>query len=577
MKHFYFKRLLLSMIVVVGVVCPQLSFAQGTHATIVGKITDTKGETVIGATVQVRNESTGFTTGVATNANGDYTIQQIPLGTPYTITAKYVGYGDQKKSGYTLNQGDMLRVNFVMKEEAVTMDEVQVVANSLRKSVSNAGAATVISAKNIAVLPVNGRNFTSLIDLSPLSAGSSLGGQLSTSTNFTIDGMTAKNPTSGGTTNRNGGPYSISMEAVREFEVVTNQYDVTFGRSGGGTVSTVTKSGTNTTKGSAFLFSRANWLSSPYNISGTKRDVKFSTYQYGASLGGAIVKDRAHYFVAWDHQEDSRPLYIADIKSAADETRLNLTQTTLDRFLKIARSKYGVASTPQTGSFDKKQGTDAVFARIDWQLNPTNLLTIRDNYVNDRNKQKLDDNTTINLYEVYGDVNSVDNSLLATLRTVFSPKTVNELKLQHLYTSEESTPNEQLSQNNIPRAIIQNIPSEVNGKTVYTNIQLGGQRYSPENFYNNVVHLVDNLYYNTKRVNYTFGMDMMYSNMNSRYGSEANGRFYYLGLDAFENNQPYRYAREIYMTKDERVKQDIVNSGVYAQLQTKLFKGFEVM
>ena len=203
MKHFYFKRLLLSMIVVVGVVCPQLSFAQGTHATIVGKITDTKGETVIGATVQVRNESTGFTTGVATNANGDYTIQQIPLGTPYTITAKYVGYGDQKKSGYTLNQGDMLRVNFVMKEEAVTMDEVQVVANSLRKSVSNAGAATVISAKNIAVLPVNGRNFTSLIDLSPLSAGSSLGGQLSTSTNFTIDGMTAKNPTSGGTTNRN--------------------------------------------------------------------------------------------------------------------------------------------------------------------------------------------------------------------------------------------------------------------------------------------------------------------------------------------------------------------------------------
>ena len=577
MKHFYFKRLLLSMIVAVGVLYPQLSFAQGTHATIVGKITDTKGETVIGATVQVRNESTGFTTGVATNVNGDYTIQQIPLGTPYTITAKYVGYGDQKKSGYTLNQGDMLRVNFVMKEESVTMDEVQVVANSLRKSVSNAGAATVISAKNIAVLPVNGRNFTSLIDLSPLSAGTSLGGQLSTSTNFTIDGMTAKNPTSGGTTNRNGGPYSISMEAVREFEVVTNQYDVTFGRSGGGTVSTVTKSGTNTTKGSAFLFSRANWLSSPYNITGTKRDVKFSTYQYGASLGGAIIKDRDHDFVAWDHQEDSRPLDIAKIKSAADETRLNLTQTTLDRFLQIARSKYGVASTPQTGSFDKKQGTDAVFARIDWQLNPTNLLTIRDNYVNDRNKQKLDDNTTINLYEVYGDVNSVDNSLLATLRTVFSPKTVNELKLQHLYTSEKSTPNEQLSQNNIPRAIIQNVPSTVDGKTVYTSIQLGGQRYCPENFYNNVLHLVDNLYYNTKRVNYTFGMDMMYSNMNSRYGSETNGRFYYLGLDAFENNQPYRYARDIYMTEDQRVKENILNSGLYGQLQTKLFKGFDLM
>ena len=577
MKHSLQKSLLLSLIAVLGIICPQFLTAQTTHATIVGRITDNKGETVIGATVMVRNESTGFSTAVITNEKGDYTIQQLPLGTPYTVTAKYVGYGEQKKTGYTLNQGDMLRVNFVMKEQSVTINEVQVVANSLRKSASNTGAATAISAKTISVLPVNGRNFTSLIDLSPLSSGSSLGGQLSTSTNFTIDGMTAKNPTSGGTTNRNGGPYSITMEAVREFEVVTNQYDVTLGRSGGGTVSTVTKSGTNTLKGSAFLFSRANWLSSPYDIQGRDRKVDFSTYQYGASLGGAIIKDRAHFFVAWDHQEDNRPLYIADIQDASDEKKYNLYQASLDRYLNIARTKYGVASSPQTGSFNKNQGTDAVFARVDWQLNPTNLLTVRDNYCNDRNKQKLDDNTTINLYEVYGDVKSVDNSLMATLRSVFSPKTVNELKLQHLYTSENSTANNQLPTANIPRAIVENVKSTVDGKDVYTNIQLGGQRYCPENFYNNVVHLIDNLYYNTKRVNYTVGLDVMYSNMNSRYGSETNGRFYYKGLDAFENNQPYRYAREIYMTDDQRVRENIINSGIYGQLQTKLFKGFEIM
>jgi len=571
------KRILLFFIAVAGLLCPQFAMSQSTNATITGKITDSKGEVVVGASVIVVNESTGFSTGSESNSKGDYIIQQIPLGGPYIISAKYVGYGEHKKTGFTLNQGDMLRVNFIMKEEAIAINEVQIVANSLRKLVSNAGAATAISEKNIAVLPVNGRNFTSLIELSPLSTGNSLGGQLSTSTNFTIDGMTAKNPTSGGTTNRNGGPYAISMEAVREFEVVTNQYDVTFGRSGGGTISTVTKSGTNMLKGSAFVYSRANWLSSPYDIRGNERDVEFSTYQYGASLGGPIIKDRAHFFVAWDHQQDSRPLYIADIQDASDEKRLNLTQSTLDRFLQIARSKYGVASSPQTGSFEKTQGTDAVFARIDWQLNPTNLLTIRDNYVNDRNNQKLDDNTTINLYEVYGDVNSVDNSLLATLRSVLSPKTVNELKLQHLFTSEESSPNSQLPESNIPRAIIQNVASTIDDKTVYTNIQLGGQRYCPENFYNNVFHLVDNLYYNTKRVNYTFGFDAMYSHMNSLYGSETNGRFYYLGLDAFEKQQPYRYAREIYMSDDQRVKQNIVNTGIYGQLHFKPFKGFEIM
>jgi hypothetical protein len=108
-------------------------------------------------------------------------------------------------------------------------------------------------------LPLNGRNFSNLMDLSPLSRGGGIAGQLASSTNYTIDGMNAKNPTSSGsTTARSGAPYSISIEAVREFKVVTNQYDVTLGRAGGGTVTAVTKSGTNTTSGSAFMYGRAD-------------------------------------------------------------------------------------------------------------------------------------------------------------------------------------------------------------------------------------------------------------------------------------------------------------------------------
>lgn len=552
--------------------------AQGsTQAVITGTVVDEKGETIIGASIQVKNESTGFFTGSITNEKGEYIIKQLPLGSPYTVTASYIGYGEQKKTGYALNQGDQVQVDFTMQEASVEIKAVEVVANSLKNTVPKIGAATSVTAKDIAKLPVNGRNFTSLVDLSPLSTGSSLSGQLASSTNFTIDGMTAKNPTSGGTTNRNGGPYAISMEAVREFEVVTNQYDVTYGRSGGGAVSTVTKSGTNTFAGSAFVYGRADWLSSPYDIRGNKRDASFSTYQFGATLGGPIIKDRAHFFIAWDHQADSRPLQIADLKSASDEKRYNVTQTTLDRYLEIARGKYGVAASPQFGSFDKTQNTDAIFARIDWQLNATNLLTFRDNLVNDRNNQALGDNSSINLYEVYGNVHSLDNSALATLRSVLGPKATNELKLQHLYTLEESTPNTQLPSANIPRAIVEQVSSEVGGKEVFTTIQLGGQRYSPENFYNHVLHLVDNLYYTTNRVNYTFGADLMYTNMNSRYGSEANGRFYFAGMDNFENLTPYRYVREVYLDPDQRVRQNILNTGVYAQLQTKLFPGFEVM
>lgn len=555
--------------------------AQDYRAIVKGVVTDETGEGVIGATVLVKNESTGFSAGSITNETGEYIVKQLPLGSPYSITVSYVGYGDQKKTGYTLNQGDVLRLDFQLKEESVVMEAVQVVANSLKNSIATTGAATSVTANDLNKLPVNGRNFTSLIDLSPLSTGSSLSGQLASSTNYTIDGMSAKGPTSGGsTTSRNGVPYAISMEAIREFKVVTNEYDVTNGRAGGGTISTVTKSGTNQLHGSAFAFLRSDWLSSQYDIRGNKRTNDFSTYQYGASLGGALVKDRVHFFISWDHQADSRPLYIADIQSAADEKRYSLTADTRDRFLQIARSKYGVSDHAQFGSFDKSQNTDAAFARLDWQINATNLLTFTDNFVNDNNNMGLSDNSSINIYEVYGDVKSLNNSATATLRSVFGPRSTNELKLQHLYTSEKSMPGSELPSANIPRAIVERVASDIDGKTATTTIQLGGQRYSPENFYNHVFQLVDNYYYNTNKVNYTYGFDLMYTHLNSRYGSEANGRFYFTGLDNFEALQPYRYVREVYLDNNEdnqRVRQNILNAGVYAQLQTKLFPGFELM
>lgn len=566
-----FTKLIASLLLLC---CVTTLHAQGTQAIITGLVVDQKGETVIGATIQVKNESTGFFTGAITNEKGEYTIKQLPLGSPYTVTASYIGYGEQKKSGYALNQGDMLRVDFKMAEESVAIEAVEVVANSLKNMVPKIGAATSISAQNITKLPVNGRNFTSLMDLSPLSSGGNIAGQLSSSTNYTIDGMTAKGTVASGTTS---GAYTISMEAVREFEVVTNQYDVTNGRSGGGTVSAVTKSGTNNYTGSVFGFGRASWLSSPYDIRGNKSESKFSTYQYGFSLGGPIVKDRAHFYVVWDHQSDSRPIYIADIKSQTDESRYNVTQSTLDQYLQVARDKYGVADSPQFGQFDKGKQTNAVFARIDWQLNATNLLTIRNNFINENNEQSESDNSSINLYEVWIDRKSHNNSLMATLRSVLGTRVTNELKLQHFLVFEGTTPNQQLPGANIPRAIVENVESISGEKKMYTSIQLGGQRYAPEHFKDNVFQLVDNIYYNTNKINYTFGADFMYTNLNSLYGSEMNGRFYFTGMENFNNLTPYRYAREVSLVDDPSVRMNVLNSAVYGQLQTKLFKGFEVM
>ncbi|HEY9262222.1 carboxypeptidase-like regulatory domain-containing protein, partial [Chitinophaga sp.] len=343
------KRSICLFFITLGMLMCSEVFAQSTLADLNGQVKGKDGTMIPGASITVRNESTGFTNRTQSNTKGLYTFKQLPLGGPYTITVSAMGFGSQKKQDYNLNQGDALQVNFDLEPSVSNLDAVTIVSTSNKKAIVNAGAATTITPTDMNRLPVNGRNFSNLAALSPLTGnGNSISGQLGSGTNYTIDGMTAKNPTSAGpTTSRSGAPYSISIEAVREFKVVTNQYDVTLGRSGGGTVSAVTKSGTNTVSGSVFGFGRANWLSSPYDIRGNKRNNDYSTYQFGGSIGGPIIKDKLHYFFAWDHQTDNRSLVIADIQSNSDELVYNITRNVLDTFVNIARTKYGVSNHAQ--------------------------------------------------------------------------------------------------------------------------------------------------------------------------------------------------------------------------------------
>lgn len=553
------------------------SYAQGTQASIRGSVSSMAETPIAGVTVRVKNESTGFTTSSVTNERGNYDLKQLPLGGPYTVTASHMQEGEGTVMGVNLNQGDVAQVNIQLISQSQALDAVEVNAAGLKNTRDYLGAATAFSSQDIKTLPVNGRNFTSLTDLSPLARGGSISGQLGSSTNFTIDGMNAKNPTSAGsTTSRSGAPYSISMEAVREFKVVTNQYDVTFGRSGGGTISAATKAGTNTFEGSAFVYGRTDWLTSKYDIAGNPRIGDYSTYQFGFSLGGPIIKDKLHFFAVWDRQQDNRSLLIADIRGGANEARYKITQPTLDRYLDIARRKYGVSDDPQTGAINKGRTSDAGFLRLDWQINEKNLLTIRNNLTYDYNPLGLGDNTAINILESYGNDKNFDNSFLATLRTSISPRITNELKVQHLYVYQNSTQGDQIGKGYIPRAIVERVTSQIGEDNLQTNIQLGGHRFAQEGFKNNVFQLVNNLYYDTDWAKYTFGVDVMSTQSNSRYGSEVNGRFHFVGLDNFENMTPYRYYREVPLKDDITVKGNIMNFGLYGQLRKNIADGLEM-
>ncbi|MBS1660123.1 MAG: carboxypeptidase regulatory-like domain-containing protein [Bacteroidetes bacterium] len=544
---------------------PGALWAQSTDASIKGFVRTAKGEAVYNATVTVKNLSTGFTASTLSGKDGKYTFLQLPLGTPYSLKVEYQGYTTEVRENISVNQGDQLLFDFAMNVKVTQLDEVVVKPGLSNSRIDRLGSSTAISAQTIQQIPAQNRNFNNLVALAPTSNGGSLSGQRASSTNYTIDGLSARNNLTSGTVG--GGPYSLSLEAIREFEVSTNIYDVTQGRSGGGNVSVVTKSGTNTFTGSVFDYYRADELASKYDIRGVRRNQQFLTNQYGFSIGGPIIKDKLHFFAALDRQNESTPFTIADIRSDDDANSLNISKGALDTLINIARTKYGVAKTPQTGEFGRKTLANTFFIRLDWQLNAKNRLTLRNNYSDWNNPHSNSDNSSINLYEVYGSYRTRENSSILSLRTQVSRTVLNELKVQYQTTLQKYDANEQLPAGNIPRAIVSVSSLLPNGKRGSTTVQIGGQRFTPESDVANQVQLVNSTYITKDKYTITVGTDNTLTYLDNYISNEQNGKFYFNSLQDFDNLNPYRYAREVPTHGLPTVQQYILNTSLFGQIQ----------
>jgi hypothetical protein len=550
------------------------SYSQSTDASVSGVVLNNEKKPVAGATVEIKNESNGFKSLTTTNAEGKYFFKQLPLGTPYTVKVSYVGFAPEAKTDFSINQGDKLVVDFSLLPQGANLQEVIVTSSKLNTRIDRMGASTAISAKTIQQIPAQNRNFTNLAALAPTVNGGNISGQRASSTNYVIDGMSARNNLTSGAVG--GGPYSLSMEAIREFEVITNIYDVTQGRQGGGTISAVTKSGTNTFTGSVFDYYRSDFLASPYDIRGLKRTQNFTTNQYGFSIGGPIIKDKLHFFAALDRQNESSPFFIADIKTDADANNLNISKGALDTIVDIARKKYGVSNRPQTGEFGRKTIANTFFLRLDWQLNAKNRLTLRNNYSDWNNPHSNSDNSSINLYEVYGDFKTRENSTVLSLRTQASRAVLNELKIQYQTTLIEYAPNEELPAANIPRAIVSVSSKLPNGKTGNTTVQIGGQRFTPERDVANQIQLVNTTYITKGKYTVTAGTDNTLTYLDNYVSNEQNGKFFFNSLTDFDNLNPYRYMREVPTKGIPVVKQWVLNASLFGQVQFNPWKDVDV-
>ncbi|HYU26256.1 MAG TPA: TonB-dependent receptor [Thermoanaerobaculia bacterium] len=274
--------------------------AQTSAGALGGRVADESGASLPGVTVTASNASTGFTRSVVTGSDGGYRFPSIPVGT-YSVTADLNGFTSVTTRNVEINVATERTINFALKQATVKEQITVTAAAPLIETSPSVG--TTISQREIENLPLNGRQFANLGSLAPgtsLSVNSdptkpgqltiALNGGSGRNVNFVVDGGDNTDDTIGGALQ------NYNIEAVQEFKIQTQQYKAEYGRTTGGVLTVVTKTGTNDFEGSAYEFYRDKSL----NTASTSEAGVKSPYrrnQYGASLGGPIVKDRAHFFV----------------------------------------------------------------------------------------------------------------------------------------------------------------------------------------------------------------------------------------------------------------------------------------
>lgn len=285
---------------------PAIVFAQANGATLSGLVTDETGGALPGVTVTATNNETGFNRTVTTLADGGYRFVSLPVGI-HSVVADLAGFASVTARNVELNVATERTLNFRLKQAAVK-EQITVTAESPLIETSPS-VGTIVSQRELENLPLNGRQFANLASLAPgttLAQNSdptkpgqmvvALNGGSGRNVNYVIDGGDNTDDTIGGALQ------NFNLEAVQEFKIQTMQYKAEYGRSSGGVLTVVTKTGTNDFRGSVYGFFRDKSLNQKTRAE-TLAGIGKSDYkrrQYGASFGGPIVPDRAHFFVTYE-------------------------------------------------------------------------------------------------------------------------------------------------------------------------------------------------------------------------------------------------------------------------------------
>jgi hypothetical protein len=433
------QPLAVTLILMLLIVPTILAQSQITTGQIQGLVQDANGAVVPGVNIEVKNLETNLVKNVTTNDDGRYVILALPPGN-YSITASKQGFATPVVESTPLTVGQTLTANFSLNPSDVA---ARVTVTSIPTVDTNkTEVSTTLNDTAVSTTPILGRKFEDLLTLTPgvsITQGPdgdeiNFAGQRGIFNNVSLDGGDYNNGFFGEQLGGQRAAIDITLEAVKEFQVVATGASAEFGRTAGGVINVITKSGTNDVHGSAFYFQRFEGLTA--NTSDGKPLKDFHREQYGATIGGPIKKDKAFYFFAFEgirenleranlsEQIGATPCPVGSPTILANEALINgnedCQRLALINFIRTTRNQEEGLPVLH------KINNQAFFGKLDLDINNSNQLAVSYNFDYSKNTNQTFDVST------YGNsANGIEgpskiNVIRMNLFTTVSPTKVNE-------------------------------------------------------------------------------------------------------------------------------------------------------
>jgi hypothetical protein len=535
--------------------------AQVTSSSITGTVKDAKGS-LPGATVRATHLPSGTVYSAATNQDGIFNLPGMRVGGPYKVEISFIGLATGNFDQITLQLGQPYILNATLTDTGVQLQEVNITGT---KSIATArlGASTNVNRTQLATLPTFSRSITDFTRLTPQSTGTSFAGRDARLNNVTVDGASLNN-TFGTSSDLlpGGGAQPISIETYDELSINIAPFDVRQSGFTGAGIYATTKSGTNTFHGSAYTYYK-NQSFNGTNIGDvdiSSAFAKASTKTYGFTLGGPIIKNKLFFFGNFENEQSTNPgISYYPTGGSGIGTKAATPVADLQSVSDYLRTKYGY----ETGGFDNfsafQPKNTKFLAKIDWNINDKNKLTVKYSYMNATSDQQVNGTSTPNngAYSYTNATGSsttrgtggLPNARYSNQSIAFNNSNYGFKNLVTTGTAELNTTISSKLSNQLLLTFKRYDAPRTSRGSIFPNIDIfngTGNNYitagsDPYTKYNEVIDnttsLYDNLTYYAGKHTITGGINYEYQRIGNSYMPGAAGSYIYNSLDDFLNDR----------------------------------------